>query len=136
MNDAEWTDITRDLRSDIDPEQMAAAAARLHRGATLDDIPRLRELLADDSFFVREAAAWPLTELAGASHLPELLVAYQRGFLDGHDNDGFTAALIDLAESDPIRVAEVLESLARSEDEALQDNAKWLLTFCVPRQDA
>ncbi len=77
-----------------------------------------------------------MTELAGVSHLPELLQAYQRGFQDGHDNDGFTAALIDLAESDPVAVAKALDPLTHSGDVALRDNAQWLLTFCTPKQDA
>ena len=136
MNSADWEAITRDLRSDIDPDRMAAAAARLHGNATAEDIPRLRELLSDESFFVREAAAWPLSELAGTDNLAELLGAYQRGLDDGHDNDGFTAALIGLAESDPVHVAKALQPLSRSPDEALRENAQWLLTFCAPKQDA
>jgi HEAT repeat protein len=136
MNTADWDAITRDLRGDLDPDRMAAAAERLHKSSTAEDIPRLRELLGDDSFFVREAAAWPLVELAGVGHVLELLQAYQRGLEDGHDNDGFTAALIDLAESDPVRVAGALEPLAHSNDEALRENARWLLTFCAPKQDA
>jgi hypothetical protein len=136
MNPTDWEAITRDLRGDLDPARMAAAAAQLHSTATTEDIPRLRELLGDESFFVREAAAWPLAELAGADYLAELLGAYQRGLDDGHDNDGFTAALIKLAESDPVHVAEALQPLARSSDDALRENAQWLLTFCAPKQDA
>ena len=115
---------------------MADAATRLHKDATAGDVPRLRELLGDESFFVREAAAWPLTELAGVEHLPELLRAYQRGLDDGHDNDGFTTALIELAASDPVRVGHALEALTRSGDLSMRENAQWLITFCAPKQDA
>jgi hypothetical protein len=51
--------------------------------------------LNDEDFLVPEAAAWPVSELAGPSAL-EKFVAYQRGLDQGHDNDGLTAALIDL----------------------------------------
>jgi hypothetical protein len=67
--------------------------------------------------------------------LPELLRAYQRGLDEGHDNDGFTAALTDLAASDPLGVSRALESLVASADTAMQENARWLLTFCSPIQD-
>jgi HEAT repeat protein len=136
MNTADWEAITHDLRSHLDPDRLATAAPRLHESATSEDIPRLRELLGDDDFFVREAAAWPLVELAGVDYLPELFRAYQRGLDDGHDNDGFSAALIDLAASDPVRVAKALEPLARSDNGAIRERAQWLLTFCAPEQDA
>ena len=101
MNDSDWAAHVRDLRNVDDVNVMVDAAQRLHRTATREDVPRLRSLLKDDSFFVREAAAWPLTELAGAAALPELFEAYQRGFDEGHDNDGFSAALIELVVADP-----------------------------------
>ena len=96
---------------------------RLHRTATPDDLPRLRALLLDESAFVREAAAWPLAELAGATALPDLFDAYQRGLDEGHDNDGFTTALIELAAADTDGVRQVLETLARSGNEAMRENA-------------
>jgi len=136
MTSAEWNAIVSQLRSDVDPDGAVDAATRLHKGATGEDVPRLLELLQDESFFVREAAAWPLTELAGPDHLLELLRAFQRGLDEGHDNDGFTAALIDLAESEPGRVGRLLKALTSSDDESTRENAEWLLTFCAPKQDA
>jgi hypothetical protein len=65
----------------------------------------LIELLADESFFVREAAAWPLSDLGRLDALPQLLAAYQRGLAEGHDNDGFSASLIDLVQSEPVEGA-------------------------------
>ncbi len=115
---------------------MADAATRLHKNASEEDVPRLRELLGDESFFVREAAAWPLTELAGPEHLHELLRAYQRGLDEGHDNDGFTTALIGMAEANPVRVRQSLEAIVHSGDTSMRENAHWLLTFCAPKQDA
>jgi hypothetical protein len=57
-----------------------------------------------------------------------LLVAYQRGFDDAHDNDGFTTALIELVETNKSASKKVLEGLA--EDPAMRDHAMWLLEFC------
>src|SRR5438128_1006454 len=100
MTEAEWQDIVRALR-EIDANVAAAAAERLHKQSATEDLHRLLELLDDDDFFLREAAAWPVSEIAGPSSLRELLEAYQRGLDEGHDNDGFTTALIELAAADP-----------------------------------
>ena len=134
MNDSEWAGLVRHLR-DLDDDALGAAE-RMHREATTADVPRLKELLRDECSFVREAAAWPLSELAGAASLAELFEAFQRGLDEGLDNDGFSAALTDLAESDPERVRPVLEGVSRSGDAALERNARWLLDFCPRRADA
>ena len=130
MDAVEWERLTQALRNFDDIPAAVAAAEQLHRNSTLDDLPRLRELLNDGSFFVREAAAWPVSELAGADALSELFRAYQRGFDEGHDNDGFTIALIELAaaESEAVRIE--LARLARSSDPSMRVNATWLLEFC------
>ena len=120
------------LERDIDI--CTSAAARLHSGASAENIPALLELLRSDDFFVREAAAWPLAELSGIQHLPELFVAYQRGFDDGHDNDGFTAALLEIPALFPIEAAQALQELAKSVDPFLQEHAEWLLSFCDPER--
>jgi hypothetical protein len=88
------------------------------------------EMLNDSDFFIREAAAWPLTELAGLAALPQLLVALQRTFDDGHDGDGFQTALIELVEADKPAARRVLDSLLETGDEAMRENAKWLIEFC------
>lgn len=136
MNDSDWAALIRDLRNVDDVDIAVAAAERMHRTATEEDVPRLEELLKDDSFFVREAAAWPLSELAGAAALPELFKAYQRGLDEGYDNDGFSTALIELAAADPESVRQTLEGLAKSGDAAMQENANWLLEFCESQKDA
>ena len=87
------------LRNESELDQMVAAARALQTEATPDDVPRLIDLLNDESFFVREAAAWPLSDLGQVEAFPQLLKAYQRGLVEGHDNDGFSAALISLAAS-------------------------------------
>ena len=136
MNESEWSRIEADLRNGTDLDLMVGAAERLHRAASSEDVGRLRELLADDDFFVREAAAWPLSELAGVSHLPALLHALRRGIEEGHDNDGLTAALVDLAESEPAAVRTALEALIDSPRSDVQEEARWLMQFCHPVQDA
>jgi HEAT repeat protein len=130
MNDQDWDELIRALHHESDIDQAVAAAQRLHKTATAEDLPRLMTLLYDDDFFVREAAAWPASELAGPSALQELLVAYQKGLDQGHDNDGFTAALIDLVETNRETSREVLRRLAEGGDEAMRENALWLLEFC------
>jgi hypothetical protein len=131
MNATDWESLERDLRSIDDIDAAVAACERIHREATDEDLPRLHALLSDRSFFVREAAAWPLSELAGAAALPELFVAYQRGLDEGFDNDGFSAALIEMAASDPHGVRAMLTSLLTSPDATMRENASWLLEFCT-----
>ena len=128
MSDKEWQALIDTLRGS-DPSESAAAASRLHKTATSVDLSRLMDLLNDDDFFVREAAAWPLADLAGLSVLRELLVAYKRGADEGYDNDGFTAALIDLIERNKPASRELLEGLKG--DPALREHALWLLEFCL-----
>lgn len=118
------------LRDIDDVSNAVAAATEMHTAASHEDVPRLVELLRNPSFFVREAAAWPLTELAGAAHLGELLHAYQRGLDEGHDNDGFSAALMDMAAADPPGVREALLPYLESADPELRGHAEWLLEFC------
>src|SRR5260370_19710682 len=96
MDKQDWDELIRVLRDTSNIDQAAAAAARLHKGAASEDLPRLMELLKDDDFFVREAAAWPVSELAGPSAPAALLVAYLQGVDHGHDNGGFATAPIGL----------------------------------------
>src|SRR5262252_1918184 len=77
MSDDEWHRLIQALRATDDNDRAVVAAERLHKTAALEDLPRLMELLSDEDFFVREAAAWPISELAGPAALPELLVALQ-----------------------------------------------------------
>ncbi|WP_140637476.1 hypothetical protein [Methylibium rhizosphaerae] len=130
MEEARWSTIVESLVS-RDVDACVDAAARLHAEATVDDVPRLLELLQSDDFFVREAAAWPLAELAGASVLGQLFAAYQRGFDEGHDNDGFTAALLEIPALYPAQSRQTLQRLVESREEPAKGHAAWLLTFCA-----
>jgi HEAT repeat protein len=131
MTEGEWEDLVQALRQD-DASIAASAAERLHKRASTEDLPRLLVLLNNDDIFLREAAAWPISELAGSSSMHDLLIAYQRGFDEGYDNDGFTTALVELATQDPIGCRNVLLRLAESPTTTLRDNAAWLLDFCKP----
>jgi hypothetical protein len=102
----------------------------LQRQAGLEDVPRLVALLEDPEFFVREAAAWPLSDLGVTSVLPQLLRAAVRGEREGLDNDGMNAALIDLVQAHPIEARTELAALAGGGDAELRDIAVWLAQFC------
>ena len=130
MNVSLWSEIVSALRS-TDAATCVEAASRLNAQASAEDIPRLLLLLEEgEDFFIREAAAWPLAELAGPSVLPQLLNAYQRGFDEGHDNDGFSAALLEIPALFGLEAKQVIASLTESADENVKGHAKWLLEFC------
>jgi hypothetical protein len=131
MNPDRWAQITAAL---VAPsvDAMVEAASMLHQEAEANDVPRLLELLQHESFFVREAAAWPLAELVGPRVLPELLAAYQRGFDDGQDNDGFSAALLEIPALYPAESEVAIKSFMATAKEPLLGHAKWLLEFCNP----
>lgn len=129
MKNTAWSEITADLDA-RDTAVCVAAAARLHREAEQSDISRLLGLLESNDFFVREAAAWPLAELAGPQVLRELLMAYQRGFDEGHDNDGFTAALLEIPALHGEAAVQAIRAVLNSSSGKAKEHASWLLTFC------
>ncbi|THG77175.1 HEAT repeat domain-containing protein [Pseudomonas sp. A-1] len=129
MNHTAWNEIVTSLDS-LDIDSAIAAAERLQNESTDDDIPRLVELLKYESFFVREAAAWPLAEIAGPAVLEPLFAAYRRSEEEGHDNDGFSAALIELATLHPDICRSALDKLQSSQDSYVRELSLWLLEFC------
>jgi hypothetical protein len=130
MDATAWDEVLADLAA-RDVDRNVAAASRLHTEATIEDVPKLLSLLNEGSnFFIREAAAWPLAELAGPTVLRELFVGYQRGFDEGHDNDGFTAALIEIAALYPREARVALSNIAASAEEPMRGHAQWLIEFC------
>jgi hypothetical protein len=62
--------------------------------------------------------------------LPRLFDAYQRGFDEGLDNDGFRAALLELAGLHPYETKAALEVLKASSNAIHIRYADWLLQFC------
>jgi HEAT repeat protein len=127
---AEWDALVVALKSVEQLEQACAAAEKLHQEAAKEDVPALLTLLGDDDAFVREATAWPLSELGGVPLLRDLLVAYQKGLDEGLDNDGFSCALIDLVELNRAESAAELRSLVLDSNSHIRENALWLLEFC------
>ena len=130
MNTTEWQRLVAALRNIDDVEGALAAASGLQTTASAEDLPRLLELLKDESFFVREAAAWALSDMERLDVLPALLAAYQRGFEEGLDNDGFSAALADLVSANPEEARSRLEAIAKDSSHPTQTHARWLLEFC------
>lgn len=130
MNLNDWNDIVSGLGNPDVPTCMQAAS-RLHASAAPEDISRLLSLLEGDNFFAREAAAWPLAELAGPAALPQLLKAYQRGFDEGHDNDGFSAALLEIPALFGPEATRAIAGLAQTAEGAMRGHAQWLLEFCA-----
>ena len=108
------------------------AAKELYDNSRLEDRHALLTLLQHDDFFVREAAAWPLCSLGVTTALPQLFVAFQRGFNDVHDNDGFSTAVIEMAslhkESTRLALEEILTA---GDDPSSVKHAQWLLEFCA-----
>ncbi len=131
MNEEHWNHLVVAIKGD-DIESMVEACERLHREAEVEDIPKLVELLKDKDFVVREAAAWPLARLGATHTFEQLFLAYQRGFNEGHDNDGFTTALIELAELHAEDSRKSLADLQTRPNPVLQRYSSWLLTFIGP----
>lgn len=129
MNDSRWHQLVNNIEGE-DINLMVEACEHLQNEAEMSDVSRLVELLEHDSFVVREAAAWPLAILGDVTVIPELFTAYQRGFGEGHDNDGLSAALAAMAELHPEPVRQSLLELIKSTNLAYQKYAKWLLEFC------
>jgi HEAT repeat protein len=135
MQQNEWDELVTAVRDTRDVDRAVAAAQSLQQRATREDLPRLLELLKDDAFFVREAAAWSLSDLGATEALPAMLEALNRGVEQGHDNDGLRAALADLAEVDPEESLSVLTRVLDQGAPHLREHARWLLEFCQDQAD-
>ena len=136
MNQIEWDALVQALHDRSDVTRAVGAAQRLQKFATREDVPRLVALLANDAFFVREAAAWPLSDLGVTEALPQLLEAVYRGIQECHDNDGLNAALADLAEMNPSPARAALNGIVATGPEHLRAHALSLLEFCTNETDA
>jgi HEAT repeat protein len=130
MTEEQWRDLTAALRDTGSLDRAAAAASTLQALASAEDVPRLLSLLEDPDFFVREAAAWPLSDLGCTEALPALIRARRLGSAVGHDNDGLNAAMTDLVSMNAPAARPILERLKKSPDAYASETAQWLLDFC------
>lgn len=105
---------------------------RLSAIAVKDDLPELLAALKSDrnDFFTRELLAQPISELGGAECLVELFEAFQKNFDEGHDNDGFSNSLIEIASIEPEKCRIELMKLLAVPDFKHKEHAQWLLEFC------
>lgn len=129
MDDIRWKLLVDHIQGE-DIVLMVEASECLIKEATLDDVPRLLELLNHKNFVVREAAAWPLACIGGPDFLPQLFSAFQCGYDEGLDNDGLQTALIELVMLHPQAARQKLEDLQVSNDSVNSKYATWLLEFC------
>jgi len=122
-----WSDF-----KNYDVDQKLESFKRLKNSATLDDLPRLVELLTSDKndFWVRELLSEPISDLGGTTYLLELFDALELNEQDGHDNDGFNHSLIEIAWSDPEGCQKKLNILLAEPNFRHREVAEWLLTFC------
>ena len=128
MDRQEWNQIIEKLRGE-DIDQAVKAIETLDQKADPSDLPELYLLLEDPSFFVREAAAYPLARLEGAKALERLFVALNRGQKDGHDNDSLTSVIADLLEKYPTEVLPIILRLMVSQEKQDRKNAAWAMGF-------
>lgn len=92
-------------------------------------VPELYSLLNDESFVIREAAAYPLARLEGVKALPLLFQAFTHGFREGHDNDGLSEIIAHLLETNQREAVPLLLQMLKSPDEEIRANAAWALGF-------
>lgn len=123
-----WSKIVAEMRGE-DVDRMVAASYELDKIATKADLPRLYRLLRDEEFFIREAAAVPVSRLGGLRALPRLLDAWERGGREGHDCDGLTVPIWSVVENDPAASAKVLLKLIESRSQQRRQSAAWLMGF-------
>jgi HEAT repeat protein len=129
---SEWDRIVADLHNVFDVDRAVKAGEALDKAADESWLPRLHRLLAKDkSFFVREAAAFPIARLEGLRALPKLLHALKLGEDDGHDNDGLAAVVSDLVSAHPEEAAPILLQMVRSRSERKRSDAAWLWGFAA-----
>ena len=129
MNSALWKEIIASVQP-TDGSLPTPAEDRLRDEATIEDIPKLLEVLRSDNAHLREVAVMPLIELAGPRVLPELFEALQRGLDEGRSESRFFGALLHLPELFPAETRSVLLHLRTSGSESTRKNSEWLLEFC------
>jgi len=84
--------------------------------ATAEDVPQPIDLFSDPDVFVREAAAWLLSDLGRVEALPQLLNALQTGKDEGTNSDGLIVITLEggCEFAFPVALAEGLADAPRS----------------------
>lgn len=129
---SEWDQIVADLHNSAEVERAVAACAALDKGADESRLPQLYQLLTEGKdFFIREAAAAPISRLEGLRALPCLLRARELGVAENHDNDGLDSIIMDLVSYHSEEAVPMLLAMSSSPSAACRADAAWLLGFCA-----
>lgn len=128
MENLHWIQLIQDLHGE-NVDRAVHACEEISETADETNISELYSMLEDDSFFIREAAAFPLARLEGVRALPALFQAFTRGIQDGHDNDGMCVAIGDLLEENQQAALPLLENMLLDEDKDVRANAAWALGY-------
>lgn len=121
----------QDVDGEVDIDGVLEAFDRLNAGASRKDLPLLLEGIQSprNHFWTRELLSEPIARLGGSTVLEPLFTAFAANEAEGHDNDGFSVYLIEIAESERDEcIAECNRLLAEPSFEH-GDLARWLLTF-------
>src|SRR5262249_34982530 len=119
------------MRDLDDVERAVAAAEELSRQATREDIPRLRRLLTEGRYFLRQCLGTTLADLEGPPALPFLLGLLHEGTAENHDHDGLAHAITGLAAGHPDDVAPALLDWFGEDNPERRADAAWLAGFAA-----
>ncbi len=129
---SQWDRFIADLHDMQNMDRAVAACAALDRAADASRLPELHRLLAEGrDFFVREAAAAPITRLEGLRALPQLLHARHLGEAEGHDNDGLDFLITELVSANAGQAAPPLRRMIEEPSERQRSDAAWLWGFAA-----
>lgn len=122
-----WSDFEE---NDVDKKLEAFAC--LKAMATVNDLPQLIDAIKSErnDFWTRELLSDPISDLGGVDCLAELFDALKRNEDEGHDNDGFSHHLMEIAWADPAGCKRKLQELMFTDEFAHKETAQWLLEFC------
>lgn len=103
---------------------------------TKDTINEFNHLLNGEDFWIREMVADLLAYVEGPKSLDRLLELLDRGFKEGHDNDGLQTITVNLIEAYPEESRKILKSLLAHNNEDIRKLAAWGLEFAKKNGDA
>lgn len=124
MTSLNWEQLIADLRGD-DIERALSAGEQIAAHITAADLERVRELAADDDYFVRVMAGDILANTIGIAALPTLLAVMIRNQEEGYDNDGLDTVTKSLIDANPIIARRTLAHLEQQVGASAQSIARW-----------